>query len=70
MKLIILNHKSYLGIKELEKYKKEIEKLKTGTNIVLFPNILYLSIFKDSKLNIGSQNFIVITMAHTLEKYL
>lgn len=57
MKLIILNHKSYLGIKELEKYKKEIEKIKTGTNIVLFPNILYLSIFKDSKLNIGSQNF-------------
>ena len=27
MKLIILNHKSYLGIKELEKYKKEIEKI-------------------------------------------
>ena len=26
MKLIILNHKSYLGIKELEKYKKEIAK--------------------------------------------
>lgn len=28
MKLIVLNHKSYLGIKELEKYKKEIEKHK------------------------------------------
>lgn len=57
MKLIVLNHKSYLGIKELEKYKKELEKLKTSTNVVLFPNILYLSTFKDTKLKIGSQNF-------------
>ena len=57
MKTIILNHKSYLSYEEVKKYKEEIEKIKTKENIVLMPNIAYLSIFNNSKLNIGSQNF-------------
>lgn len=57
MKTIILNHKSYLSYEEVKKYKEEIEKIKTKENIVLMPNIAYLSMFNNSKLNIGSQNF-------------
>ena len=57
MKTIILNHKSYLSYEEIKKYKEELEKIKTKENIVLFPNIAYLSMFNNSKLNIGSQNF-------------
>ena len=41
MKTIILNHKCYLSIEEIEKYKKEIEKIKTKENLVLlFTTIL------------------------------
>ena len=57
MKTIILNHKSYLSYEEVKKYKEEIEKIKTKENIVLMPNIAYLSMLNNSKLNIGSQNF-------------
>ncbi len=57
MKTIILNHKSYLSYEEIKKYKEELEKIKTKETLVLFPNIAYLSMFNNSKLNIGSQNF-------------
>lgn len=57
MKTIILNHKSYLSYEEIKKYKEELEKTKIKENLVLMPNIVYLSMFNNSKLNIGSQNF-------------
>lgn len=57
MKTIILNHKCYLSIEEIEKYKKEIEKIKTKENLVLLPNTLYLSLFKNSTISYGTQNF-------------
>lgn len=57
MKTIILNNKCYLGLNEITKYKSKLEKIKTKHNIVLMPNLVHLSMFKDSKLNIGSQNF-------------
>lgn len=57
-KKIILNHKSYLNYDEIISYKREIEKLKTPNfDLVLFPSIIYLSLFKNSKINIGTQNF-------------
>ncbi len=57
-KKIILNHKSYLNYDEINKYKKEIEKIdKKKFDLILFPSIIYLSLFKNSKLNIGTQNF-------------
>lgn len=57
MKTIVLNNKCYLSIDEITKYKNKLEKLKTNHNLVLMPNLAYISMFKDSKLNIGSQNF-------------
>lgn len=58
MKTIILNHKSYLSYNEIQKYKKNIEKIDNKkVNLVLMPNIAYLSLFKDSKIKIGAQNF-------------
>lgn len=58
MKTIILNHKSYLSYDEILKYKKNIEKIDNKKiNLVLMPNIAYLSLFKDTKIKIGAQNF-------------
>lgn len=58
MKTIILNHKSYLSYEEIVKYKKNIEKINNKKiNLVLMPNIAYLSLFKDTKLTLGAQNF-------------
>lgn len=58
MKTIVLNHKSYLDYNEITKYKKEIEKLKTNDkNLVLMPNLAFLSLFKESKILLGTQNF-------------
>ena len=58
MKTIILNNKCYLSYKEMMDYKNTLESINNkDLNIVLLPNIAYLSLFKASKLNIGTQNF-------------
>ena len=58
MKTIILNHKSYLSYNEITKYKEKINNIQTkNINLVLMPNLAYLSLFKDSKIKIGAQNF-------------
>ena len=58
MKKIILNHKSYLLYDEIIKYKKELERLKTNEyEFVIFPQLIYLSLFNDCKYSIGSQDF-------------
>lgn len=58
MKKIILNQKSYLTYDEMLKYKSEFDKFKCDKyELVLFPPMLYLSMFKDYKFPIGSQNF-------------
>lgn len=58
MKTIILNHKSYLNYDEITKYKEELEKISlNNTNLILMPNISYLSMFKNSQIKIGAQNF-------------
>lgn len=58
MKKIILNHKSYLNYDGILRYKKEMEKLNLKDyELILFPSVIYLSLFKGSKLNVGSQNF-------------
>ena len=58
MKLLYLNNKCFLNLKETLSYKKELEKMsQKNIEIVLFPNILYLSNFSDSKISIGAQNF-------------
>lgn len=57
-KKIIFNHKSYLGITEIEKYKKELEKISIKDyEIILFPSVQYLALFKDYKHTVGTQNF-------------
>lgn len=58
MKKIILNQKSYLNYDEMEKYKKEFDKLKPKNfEFVILPPILYLSMFKNSNYKVGTQNF-------------
>jgi len=58
VKKIILNHKSYLKYEEIITYKEELEKLDIkNIDLILMPNIAYLSLFKNSKITIGSQNF-------------
>ena len=58
MKKIILNQKSYLTYDEMLKYKDEFDKFKCDKcELVLFPPMLYLSMFKYSNYPLGSQNF-------------
>ncbi len=58
MKTIILNHKGYLTYDEIKKYKTELEKINNNNvNLVLMPNLAYISMFKDYKIKIGAQNF-------------
>ncbi len=58
MKKIVLNHKSYLSINEIKKYINDFPKLiKENLDIVVFPNILYLSLFEDFCTEVGCQNF-------------
>ena len=58
MKKIILNQKSYLMYDEVIEFKKEFDKLKTKDyEFILFPSIQYISLFKDSKYDVGTQNF-------------
>ena len=58
MKKVILNQKSYLFYDEMVKFKSEFDKLKPNNyEFIIFPPILYLSLFKDSKYSVGTQNF-------------
>ena len=58
MKKIILNQKSYMTIKEIEEYKKSFDKIKLkDSEFILFPPILYLSLFKEVPYKVGTQNF-------------
>ena len=58
MKKVILNQKSYLFYDEMVKFKAEFDKLKPNNyEFIIFPPILYLSLFKDSKYSVGTQNF-------------
>ena len=58
MKKIIINQKSYLLYDEIVEFKKELEKIKLKDyEIIMFPSIQYLSMFKDSKYSVGTQNF-------------
>lgn len=57
MKKLILNNKSFLGIKEIEKYKEEIGSITGNIDIILFPNIIYLTMFDNYSHKIGTQNF-------------
>lgn len=58
MKKILLNNKSYLNLKEIEKYKKDLDKISNKKiDIILFPSIIYLSMFKNYNHKIGTQNF-------------
>lgn len=58
MKTIILNHKGYLTYDEIKKYKNELEKINNNkVNLVLMPNLAYISMFEDYKIKIGAQNF-------------
>jgi len=58
MKKIILNQKSYLMYDEEVEFKHDFDKLKPKNyEFILFPPIHYLSMFKDSKYLVGTQNF-------------
>lgn len=58
MKKIILNHKSYLLYDEIIKYFKELNNIKINEyKFVLFPQLIYMSLFVDSKFDIGAQDF-------------
>ena len=58
MKKVILNQKSYFFYDDMVKFKNSFDKLKTNDyEFIIFPPILYLSMFKDSKYKVGTQNF-------------
>lgn len=58
MKTVVLNHKSFLSYEEIEHYKNELELIKKDNiNLILMPNIAYLSSFKNTTFTLGSQNF-------------
>lgn len=58
MKRIIFNHKSYLTYDEINNYKKEISKLiPENYELIIFPQMIYLTMFKNVKYKIGAQNF-------------
>lgn len=58
MKKIILNQKSYMTYEEMSEYKKKFEKIKSKDfEFVIMPPVLYLTMFKDCKYKVGTQNF-------------
>lgn len=58
MKKIILNQKSYFKYDEMVSYKKEFEKINPNNyEFIILPPLQYLSMFKDSKYIVGTQNF-------------
>ena len=58
MKKIIFNHKSYLTYDEINNYKKEISKIiPEKYELIIFPQMIYLTMFKNVKYKVGAQNF-------------
>jgi triosephosphate isomerase len=58
MKKIILNHKSYLLYDEVLEYKKELNRIKSDEyEIVVFPQLVYMSVFSLSRHLLGAQDF-------------
>ncbi len=58
MKKVILNQKSYLLYDDMVKFKTSFDKLKPSKyEFIIYPPLLYLSMFKDSKYKVGVQNF-------------
>lgn len=58
MKKVILNQKSYFLYGDMLKFKNEFDNIKPNNyEFILFPPILYLTLFIDSKYKIGCQNF-------------
>lgn len=58
MKKVILNQKSYLLYDEMVKFKASFDKMKVSKfEFIIFPPLLYLSMFKDSNYKVGTQNF-------------
>ena len=59
MKKIILNQKSYLSYEEISDFIKKYDKIKTkkGYEYIIFPPVLYLTLFKDKEYKVGTQNF-------------
>lgn len=57
MKKIILNHKSYLKYDDIIKYKTDIDNIECEYEFVIFPQLIYLSLFNDCRYQIGAQDF-------------
>ncbi len=58
MKKVILNQKSYMFYDDMVKFKKAFDKIKTNNyEFIIFPPLLYLSMFRDAEYKVGSQNF-------------
>ena len=58
MKKIILNQKSYFLYDEMVLFKHEFEKLKfKDCEVVLFPPVMYIPMFRNTDFLLGSQNF-------------
>lgn len=58
MKKVILNQKSYLFYDDMVKFKTSFDKMKASNcEFVIFPPLIYLSMFRDSKYKVGTQNF-------------
>ena len=58
MKKVILNQKSYFFYDDMVKFKTSFDKMKAANyEFVIFPPLLYLSMFRDSKYKVGTQNF-------------
>lgn len=57
MKKIIFNHKSYLLYDEIVQYKNDFDKLDKSFEYILFPQLIYLSLFSGDKYVVGAQDF-------------
>ncbi len=58
MKKIILNQKSYFLYDEMVLFKHEFKKIRfNGCEVVLFPPVMYIPMFKDTNFSLGAQNF-------------
>ena len=58
MKKIILNQKSYFLYDEMVLFKHEFEKIKfDNCDVVLFPPMLYIPMFRNTDVLLGAQNF-------------
>lgn len=57
MNLIVLNHKMNLSFEEVLEYREKINKLKPeNIEVVVCPSSIYLPIFREAKVKLGSQN--------------